>query len=720
MSQENNQAWQKLGPGVLSISLLNEEQQGSIYISDNEDDRNKLTVKIKNVSNQGVTLKKSEQGHIELFFPKGLLDPETLPDSSHFKITEWSGISGADLFNLDEMGDEPMIDFDKLNEATRIDVSGIVGDINATQLEPSDVATRGLKSRNATSESDLTKMVKESNDIKMKALEELKDLSSNSQVMRSPVMQQGMARFAGLFTQITELSSQVDKSIEELFDLQKRVEQGREVAKEEIFNYIQEELKTGITSYLENLEGEGLFGQGENMTMKDLLKGFDGLQLSDELTSQMSKEKTGAEWDVEVIVSEEGILFKITKNGEDTLDLGAGDYLNIEIANLRPIGEGGTRNSGIEVRYPSIVIEGQDDAEQAHRFSQAQLSIVNRRGQKYAPLQLSVVEGQMILNDGTTPNKVVLRMMNSGQDPIYLKKAELEVTYEVQQEGEEESYALTDKDDSIQITLQNSKKEPLTNANNNSKGANTFVNEVESGQNPKYEFVVAENQNYELKSGDYWLVTVDNLKTSIDAGFANLRLNYRNVPEYWDGSLVVTLQRSPLIFSQSSVGIGVLSPDGKIHIKGDDNLINLEGKDEAFISYKKSKTEKSAKVGFDHPETTDFSIDNPAGNIHLKTDNQVIINSEVPFQFKRIELTDEYTDTQYKAKKWNSAIVGWEMLDIDFENGTGSEVLRMEIGKNGNWHVHSQRIIGGEFDIQSVTVDVMFVSKMMSTSYNWR
>lgn len=719
MSKENN-AWQKLGPGVLSVDFINEEQQGSIYISDNEDFRNKLTVKIKNVGNQGLTFNKSEEGHIELFFPKGLLDPEALPEFADFKISEWSGVSGADLFNLGAMADEPMIDFDKLNESTKIDVSGLVDNINSTQLEPTEgAATRGLKSRNVTNESDLTKMVKESNEIKQQALKDLKELAANQQVMRSPVMQQGMARFADLFVKITDLSSQVDKSIEELFDLQKRVEQGREHGKEEIFNYIQEELANGITTYLEGLEGQGLFGQGENMTMRDLLKGFDGIQLSDEITSKMSKEKDSAEWSIEIIAGEEGVTIRLTKNGDEAMELGAGDYLNIEITNLKAINEGGTRNSGVEIRYPSIVIKGKEEGAQLNRFSQVQLSVVNRRGQKFAPLQLSIVEGQMILNDGETPNRVVLRMINNGQDPIYLKKAELEITYEVQQEGEDESYALTDKDDSLVIKLENSKKEPLTNSNNNSKGANTFVNEVKAGQNPKYEFVVAENQNFELKSGDYWLITLDNLKTGIGAGFANIRFNYRNVPEYWDGSLTVTIQRTPLIFSESNVGVGVLSPDGKIHIKGDDNLINLEGKDESYITYKKGK-DIVAKVGFDHAVTTDFSIDNPKGNIHLKTENQVIINNQVPFQFKRLELTDEFTDTEYPSKEWNAAIVGWEMLDMDFESGTGSEILRMEKGENGNWQVHSKRKVGDAFDIQLVTVDVMFVSKMISTSYNWR
>ena len=719
MSKENN-AWQKLGPGVLSVDLINEEQQGAIYISDNEDFRNKLTVKIKNVGHEGVTLNKSEEGHIELFFPKGLLDPEALPESADFKISEWSGISGADLFNLGAMADEPVIDFDKLNESTKIDVSGLVDNINATQLEPTEVAaTRGLKSRNVTNESDLTKMVKESNEIKQQALKDLKELAANQQVMRSPVMQLGMARFADMLVKITDLSSQVDKSMEELFDLQKRVEQGREHGKEEIFNYIQEELANGITTYLEGLEGQGLFGQGDNMTMKDLLKGFDGIELSDEITSKMSKEKDMAEWSIESITDEEGVTFRLTKNGDEPMEFGGGDYINIEIANLKVIKEGGTRNSGVEVRYPSIIIKGRESDTQFNRFSQVQLSVVNRRGQKFAPLQLSIVEGQMILNDGMTPNRVMLRMINNGQDPIYLKKAELEITYEVQQEGEDESYALTDKDDSLVIKLENSKKEPLTNANNNSKGANTFVNEVKAGQNPKYEFVVAENQNFELKSGDYWLITLDNLKTGIDAGFANIRFNYRNVPEYWDGSLTVTVQRTPLIFAESSVGVGVLSPNGKIHIKGDDNLISLEGKDEAYITYKKG-SETVAKIGFDHPVTTDLSINNPSGNIHLKTDNQVIINNQVPFQFKRLELTDEFTDTQYPSKEWNAAIVGWQMLDMDFESGTGSEVLRMEKGENGNWQVHSKRKVGDVFEIQSVTVDLMFVSKMISTSYHWK
>jgi FlaG/FlaF family flagellin (archaellin) len=717
---ENHQAWQKLGPGVLAVDLFNDEHKGEIYISNNEDHRNKLTIKLKNVSNETVLIQKGEDCHIELFFPKGVLDEEHLPEAQHFKITEWGGVGGKDLFNLDAIADKPLIDMNKLNEGTKIDMDGIRDSLAGADVTPSETATRGLRSRSVTDESDLTKMVKESNRIKQEALEEIKSIKGNQQMMRSPILQQGLTKFSGLFEKLVDLSTQVDKSLEELFDLNKRVEKGREDAKEEIFKYIQEELGNGIEAYFQSMEGQNLFNQNVDMTMKDLLKGFEGLQLSDELTAQLAKPKEEvANWDIQVIVQEDGVVIKITKTGEDTIKLDSGDYLNIEIANVKPLGDGGSRNSGFELRYPNIKIENAENGDQLNRFSQAQIGIVNRRGQKNAALQLSIVEGQQVLNDGATPNKIAMRLMNTGQESIYLKNATFGLTYEVQLEGEEEAYALTDKDDVVEIRMTNSQGKAVTNAENNSEGANTFNNKVEAGQNPNYEFVVAENQDFELKSGDYWMITIDNLKTGIAAGFANLRLNYKNVPEYWDGSLVTTVQRTPMVYTESKVGVGVLSPDGKIHIKGDGNLMSLEGKDQSFLQYK-IEDGSSAKVGFDHQQADDFSIDNPSGNINLKTNDQILLNSEVPFQFKRFHIMRTMTNTDYLSKDWNAAIVGWHIEEIDFAPGKGSETLRMVIGDNGSWHIHSERKIDGAYDELSVTVDVMFVTKRMSTLVNWQ
>ena len=103
-------------------------------------------------------------------------------------------------------------------------------------------------------------------------------------------------------------------------------------------------------------------------------------------------------------------------------------------------------------------------------------------------------------------------------------------------------------------------------------------------------------------------------------------------------------------------------------------------------------------------------IKQSTSHIHLKAKEQIIINNDVPFQFKRFEVSSVETDTNYPVKSWNSAISGWQMTSIK----NGSETLRMEIGDNGNWFIHAKNP-----NNTAVTVDVMFVSKFLSTRFNW-
>ena len=713
---EKNKAWERLGPGVLSIDLTNEDHEPSIYISDDTSYRNKLTLKVKNVSNGKVVLQKGKEAHLEVFFPKGILDEKNLPKANQILISEWSGMGGKDIFNLEDIEDKPLIDLDKLNEQTKIDVSGMVDSIDGTVVTPSDTASRGLRSRNVSSEDDLTKMVKESNELKKQIFEELKGIKDNKQLSSNPIIKRGLAKFADLFKKISDVSAQVDTNMEALYQLQKKIEQGREIAKEEIFKYIQDELSNGIKSYLESLEGQNLFNNQVELTVKDVLANLEGLQLSDNVAGQVSSPKATAGWKTEIKTSEEGITFFINKTSENNINLGSGDYLKIEIASIKPNAEAGTRNTVVELRYPNIQIEGADENITFNRFSQTPLSIVNRRGQKYASMQLSIVKGQMLLNDGSTPNEVIVRLINTGQDAIYFKNAGLSITYEVQQEGEDESYALTEKDDIVTINLINSEGEQLINTLN---GGNTFDNTAKVGQNPLYEFEVAEDQNFELKSGDYWVITIANLKTGLPAGSANLRFNYTNVPEYWDGAMAVTLERTPLVFKENHLGVGTLEPTSKIHVKDNGSVLKLEGASESYVEISAKDNSQNAKIGFSNGESKDLSIENDEGDIDLKANKNIKIDGSIPFQFKRFEVSSQLTSTEYSARDWNAGIVGLGTNIVDFQDEQGADIFRMEIGDDGNWEIRIFRDFSST-DGQNGSIDVMFVSKKLSTRINWR
>ena len=131
----------------------------------------------------------------------------------------------------------------------------------------------------------------------------------------------------------------------------------------------------------------------------------------------------------------------------------------------------------------------------------------------------------------------------------------------------------------------------------------------------------------------------------------------------------------------------------------------------------KEDTQK-AKIGFTNKENEDLSIENDAGDINLKPKGNIKIDNAIPFQFKRFEVRNEFTSTGYSARDWNAGIVGLGVNIVDFQDEQGADIFRMEIGDDGNWEIRIFRDFSST-DGHNGSIDVMFVSKKMSTRIDW-
>lgn len=205
------------------------------------------------------------------------------------------------------------------------------------------------------------------------------------------------------------------------------------------------------------------------------------------------------------------------------------------------------------------------DSSESTYFAQTPLNIVNHSGFQYIPIKVSVDAGQYLLNDGKTQNAITLNLYNVGSDPIIFTDATVQVSFTVG----EETFALTDKSnipenfsifgDSIKLGSDNFDN-PIYEWPGDAGNTNDII---------LYPVTDATNKPTKLT-----LTTVDKegLITALPPGIANISINYSNVKvqvsansteNYWDGSFVVPLMRSGQVLSDTSVGIGTISP-GKI------------------------------------------------------------------------------------------------------------------------------------------------------------
>jgi microcystin-dependent protein len=87
------------------------------------------------------------------------------------------------------------------------------------------------------------------------------------------------------------------------------------------------------------------------------------------------------------------------------------------------------------------------------------------------------------------------------------------------------------------------------------------------GQSP--EWILTPTQQTTLAGGDQIQFTLSNIISSLPSGHTNLYLRYENIPGYWDGQFVCTVQKSPLVDREQKIGIGVAEPKAKLDVKGE-------------------------------------------------------------------------------------------------------------------------------------------------------
>lgn len=225
------------------------------------------------------------------------------------------------------------------------------------------------------------------------------------------------------------------------------------------------------------------------------------------------------------------------------------------LQNIKIDGAGGARGTRVELKYRNLKYSNSNTPIAGSR--EQHLSIVNQRGRKNIPLHVGFVGPNIVLNDGKSENSLKLHITNLLKDgSISLKSGDsgtkFIISFDVQAEGEEKEWALgtASEVENIGVHLPegwNCKKET-------------------EGESP--EWILTPECDCELGPREHIEINLSKIISSTPSGHANLYLRYENVPGYWDGQFVCTIEKAPLLYIGSKVGIGTTDPKSKLSVSG--------------------------------------------------------------------------------------------------------------------------------------------------------
>ncbi|MEM9273007.1 MAG: LamG domain-containing protein [Cyanobacteria bacterium P01_F01_bin.143] len=155
------------------------------------------------------------------------------------------------------------------------------------------------------------------------------------------------------------------------------------------------------------------------------------------------------------------------------------------------------------------------------------------------PLYASFASTSSVLNDGITPNQLVLRIVNVSGETLSLDE-EGELTLNFDYGDKDQSYALATEGQmhGFEVAVDDVK--------------NWQVHPKPTANSPVSWSIKPKSEAVTLPPRGAIEITVSSIVTGHGTGGSNLYLGYKNFGGYGDGELVVTIEKNSLLFSSSS------------------------------------------------------------------------------------------------------------------------------------------------------------------------
>ncbi len=287
-------------------------------------------------------------------------------------------------------------------------------------------------------------------------------------------------------------------------------------------------------------------------------KSLQQLALKPQINWSMSSPVTQADG----IVS----LYFLTTN----TTLSANEVVTLTLQNISASAAGGARTTRVEFLCPEFTYQGET---LTHYYREKNLSVIDHRGKKNIPLHVSFVGSNRILNDGTTTNKLTLRIVNVLKDksiPLIPdskgdQASKFIISFDVQQ-NETKEWALLETGQISGISIKYKVKD-ISNSGKQSESpewvilfndqtAKDISNSGKQGESP--EWVILFNDQTAIEPGQDIHVELSGIVSSLPSGQTNLYIRYENIPGYWDGTFICTIEKTPILYKDGKVGIGII------------------------------------------------------------------------------------------------------------------------------------------------------------------
>jgi hypothetical protein len=271
--------------------------------------------------------------------------------------------------------------------------------------------------------------------------------------------------------------------------------------------------------------------------------------------------------------------------------LGVNNPVSLTLQNINGAAGGGARTTRVELLCPQFAYQGE---KVTNYYREKTLSIISHRGKKNIPLHVSFVESNRILNDGKTQNELILRIVNVLKDksiPLIPaskgdEASKFIISFDVQENPKEEGQTQETIQKKDWALGTKSQVEGIEIKGKDFKMTKRHIEEWKivketKGVSPTWTITNQNEENVKLSPEWGLELTISNIISLHPSGQTNLYLRYENIPGYWDGTFVCTIEKTPILYKEGNVGIGTTStPDNRLTVQGNTKLngqLNVEG-----------------------------------------------------------------------------------------------------------------------------------------------